>query len=211
MVFIYKTNMHPGSILNPEQCTTKVGQNARKRWLNATLQQMDHHQATASPPPEHEHDEEMQEQQQPPPQQQGDLPPSDRGATTPAQTSTQQELNGGREPAVQDQQVPTRLSFANPDPPRCTWETISTRGNNANNAPVAPAIGAGIPLRNNYEPIAEHGSETNERDSERLNFGSLSGASRTQSSVRSSRGREPIPLTPEILHLLDKLEPDKGK
>jgi hypothetical protein len=24
-------------------------------------------------------------------------------------------------------------------------------------------------------------------------------------------GREPIPLTPEILHLLDRLEPDKGK
>ena len=26
-----------------------------------------------------------------------------------------------------------------------------------------------------------------------------------------SRGRDPIPLTPEILHLLDRLEPDKGK
>jgi len=26
-----------------------------------------------------------------------------------------------------------------------------------------------------------------------------------------SRGRDPIPLPPEILHLLDRLEPDKGK
>jgi hypothetical protein len=24
-------------------------------------------------------------------------------------------------------------------------------------------------------------------------------------------GRDPIPLTPEILHLLDRLEPDKGR
>ena len=29
MVLIYKTNMHPGSILNPEQCTSKVDRNAR--------------------------------------------------------------------------------------------------------------------------------------------------------------------------------------
>ncbi len=26
-----------------------------------------------------------------------------------------------------------------------------------------------------------------------------------------NRGRDPIPLTPKILHLLDRLEPDKGK
>ena len=73
MILIYKTNIHPGSILNPEQSTTKVDRNAKKRWLSATLQQMDQHQAIASPPIEHEHDEEMQEQQQPPPHQQGNL------------------------------------------------------------------------------------------------------------------------------------------
>jgi len=38
MVLIYKTNMHPGSILDPEQCTSKVDRNARKRWLTTTLQ-----------------------------------------------------------------------------------------------------------------------------------------------------------------------------
>ena len=141
MVLICKANMHPGSILNPEQCTAKVDRNAMKRWLSATLQQMDQHQATASPPHEHEHDEEMQEQQQPPPQQQGELPPNGSGTATPVQTPTQHELNGGRAPAVQDKQVPTRFSFANPDPPRTTWETIGTRGNRANNAPVAPVTG----------------------------------------------------------------------
>ena len=31
------------------------------------------------------------------------------------------------------------------------------------------------------------------------------------SNSRGNRGRDPIPLTPEILLLLDQLEPDKGK
>ena len=31
MVLIYKTNMHMGSIMNPEQCPTKVKRNAKKR------------------------------------------------------------------------------------------------------------------------------------------------------------------------------------
>ena len=81
----------------------------------------------------------------------------------------------------------------------------------ANSAPVAPATGAGIPLMNRCEPIAKQGSGTNERDSERLIFGSLSRASGTHSSAKNKRGRELIPLTPEILHLLDIPEPDKGK
>ncbi len=66
MILIYKTSMHPGSILNPEQCTAKADRNAKKRWLSATLQQMDQHQPTVSPPPEREHDEKMQEKQHTP-------------------------------------------------------------------------------------------------------------------------------------------------
>jgi len=37
MVLIYKTNMHPESILNPVKCTLNVDRNARKRWLTTTL------------------------------------------------------------------------------------------------------------------------------------------------------------------------------
>ena len=37
------------------------------------------------------------------------------------------------------------------------------------------------------------------------------GSTSVASSSRGSIGREPIPLTPEILLLLDRLEPDKGK
>ena len=75
----------------------------------------------------------------------------------------------------------------------------------ANNAPVAPVTGAGTQLMNRIEPLAEQGGGTNERYSERLNFGSLSGASGTHYNARNNRGRDPNPLTPEILHLLDRL------
>ena len=99
---------------------------------------MDRHQPTTSPPPEYEQDEKIQDQQHTPPQQQGELPPSGSGTIAPEQTQAQQGLNGGQAPAVQEQQIPTRLSFANPDPSMTTWEIIATRGNMANNAPVAP-------------------------------------------------------------------------
>ena len=65
-------------------------------------------------------------------------------------------------------------------------------------------------LRNTYAPLEPFGSETEERDIERLSFSSVSGSS-VGSRSRGSRGRDPIPLTPEILHLMDRLEPDKGK
>jgi hypothetical protein len=92
-----------------------------------------------------------------------------------------------------------------------TWDTIGTRGNRANNAPVATVTGAGIQLMNINDPIAEHGIGTSERDNERISFGSLSGASGTHSSARNGKVREPIPLTPKILHLLEILKPNKGK
>jgi len=59
MILIYKTNMHPGSTFNPEQCTTKADRIAMRRWLGATLQQLDQHQPTASSPQEQHYDEEI--------------------------------------------------------------------------------------------------------------------------------------------------------
>jgi hypothetical protein len=79
----------------------------------------------------------------------------------------------------------------------------------ASNGP--PTVGTtATELRNTYAPLAPLGSGTEGRDSERLSFTSVSGAS-VGSGSRGSRGRNPIPLTPEILHLLDRMEPDKGK
>jgi hypothetical protein len=98
-ILIYKTNMHPGSTLNPEQCTTKADRAARRRWLGTTIKQLDQHQATTSPLPEQHYDEEMQEQQHIPPQQQGELPPSGSGTATPTHMPTPKEPNGESTPA----------------------------------------------------------------------------------------------------------------
>ena len=69
---------------------------------------------------------------------------------------------------------------------------------------------AATKLKNTYAPLEPLGSGTEGRDSERLSFSSISGAS-VGSRSRGSRVRDPVPLTPEILHFLDRLEPDKGK
>ena len=74
-----------------------------------------------------------------------------------------------------------------------------------------PAVGtAATKLKNTYAPLELLGSGTEGRDSERLIFSSVSGAS-VGSRSRGSRGRDPIPLILEILHLLDRLELDKRK
>ena len=39
----------------------------------------------------------------------------------------------------------------------------------------------------------------------------MEGAASLASILRGSRGRGPIPITPDILHLFDRLEPDKEK
>ena len=68
-------------------------------------------------------------------------------------------------------------------------------------------------LQNRYVPLRQQGSEIVDRVSEHLTSGILRGGSSSAASSGSkgSRGRKPIPLTPEILLLLDRLEPDKGK
>jgi hypothetical protein len=58
----------------------------------------------------------------------------------------------------------------------------------------------------------QNGSESGYHGSEVLRSGIIRGGSASvASSSRGSRGREQIPLTPEILLLLDRLEPDKEK
>ena len=60
---------------------------------------------------------------------------------------------------------------------------------------------------NRFQPLEEHNSEESDAENDRVREGSVSYAS----SSRGSRRREPIPLISQILLLLDKLEPDKGR
>ena len=100
--------------------------------------------------------------------------------------------------------APTRLSFGVPAPPKVPLRT--------NSNPAVQTTGAQTPQHNIFGMLAEQGSRSDDRGSERLSFGSLSGAYSRSSSAKNSRDTEHIPLiTPEILHSLDRLEPDKGK
>jgi hypothetical protein len=65
---------------------------------------------------------------------------------------------------------------------------------------------------NRYAPLRQQGSESSDRVSEALSSGILrGGSSSAASSSKGNRDREPIPFTPEMLLLLDRLELDKGK
>ncbi len=78
----------------------------------------------------------------------------------------------------------------------------------ANIGPVA-VITTGLNLRNNYAPLEPHRSGTEGIESGKLSFGSVSCGLSNNLGSRGNMGKEPIPLTPEKIHLLNRLEPDK--
>ena len=60
---------------------------------------------------------------------------------------------------------------------------------------------------NRFQPLAEHNNEDMDEEEDKVWEGSVSDAS----SSRGNKRREPIPLSAQILLLLDRLEPDKGR
>jgi hypothetical protein len=69
-----------------------------------------------------------------------------------------------------------------------------------------------ILLQNKFTPRGDQVSISSVRHNEPLSSGILrEGSASASSTARGNMGRDPIPLTPEILHLLDIPEPDKGK
>jgi hypothetical protein len=214
MVLIYNTIMHSGSSLNPTQCTQRSDRNARQRWLITTLQQLEQYKPTADPPPPLNIDAEMEEQEQ---EQEQEQLPEQHGIHAPLQqdhppTGGNQQIHTGTTRPIVEGTLPqgetgapvevTRLSFGTPAPPTILY----ARGL------AAVASGGTLPLQNRFEPLGDQACVSSGRYNEPLSSCILrEGSASASSSARGSRGREPIPLTPEILHLLDRLEPDKGK
>ena len=132
------------------------------------------------------------------------LPPSGSGAHAPTRgTATATEEGGTGMAGAQHPPAPTRLRFGTPEPP-----TIPVRSGGG----TTPANPKTEEQQNRFAPLRQQGSGSGERGSLDLSSGILRrGTSSTTSSSKGSKGREPIPLTPEILLLLDHLEPDKGK
>jgi hypothetical protein len=94
------------------------------------------------------------------------------------------------------------LSFGTPAPPIIPINRgARTTSGNLNN----------VEHLNRFAPLRQQGANSGEQGSLNLSSGILRGGSSSASSSRGSRGRDPIPLTPEILQLLDRLELDKGK
>ncbi len=121
MVLIYMASMHAGLALSPKMCTGKTDKNVRLRWLNSTLQHIDHHHPTACPQKPHEEDETMEEQPRTSQHRDMELPPSGSGQHT-AKTA---EAHGG---------LRDKMPFIHGIPTvRCThppnlWDTSSSEG-----------------------------------------------------------------------------------
>ena len=97
----------------------------------------------------------------------------------------------------------TRLRFGTPEPP-----TIPIR---VHGGILSDKINT-IDHQNMFAPLRQQGSESGEQISHAFSSGILRGGSASAaSSSRGRRDRDPIPLTPEILLLMNHLEPDKGK
>jgi len=80
-------------------------------------------------------------------------------------------------------------------------------GRRAKSVPIDPHR---IRLRQNhnmFQPLAEHNNANSDKGRVLVREGSVSDASSSKESMK----RKLIPLTPEILLLLDRLDPDKGR
>jgi hypothetical protein len=200
MVLIYKTHMHSGAALNTLQCTTKSDRNAGQKWLGNTLTQLDHHQEIDSPPIEGKQDEDMGEQfhhggiQGEHMTHQHELPPSGSGPQLLARGTT---YTFAKDHADETRQPPgvAHMRFGTPEPPskpRGATAATSTRARDR---------------QNKFTPLKEHGNFYGGRYIEARSSGILKeGTTSVASNSRGSRDRDPIPLTPEVLHLLDRLD-----
>ena len=84
VLLIYKTAIHPESVITPEKCTTKADPMTRYRRIVNTASQLDQYQPDPGPENGHELDEDMMDNNQQLEQQSttGTQPPSGSGACT---------------------------------------------------------------------------------------------------------------------------------
>ena len=132
------------------------------------------------------------------------MPPNGNGAHAHTWgTAEAAALAGTTSTGVPLPPVVTHLRFGIPEPPKVPIRARGgTEPDNRNN----------VEHQNRFAPLRQQGNETGDNNNEALNSGILRGGSTSAaSSSKRGKGRNPIPHTPEILLLLDRLEPDKGK
>jgi hypothetical protein len=213
VILIYKAHMYKEATLDPERCSHKSDEKARRIWLQTHLRRIDLYEDVNSPERDQQEDDTMEEADadtgQPPTTE---LPPSGSGAQATARGTARRAEAGGTanagvtaaDASARGGTLPegvTRLMFGTPEPPTL---------------PIRPGGGTStgnisVEHQNRFAPLRQQGATSGEQGSLNISSGILRGGSSTASSSNGSRGRDPIPLTPEILQLLDRLEPDKGK
>ena len=204
VIMIYKAHMYTESSLGPERRTHKSNEKARRSGIQTHLRQIDQYEDIDSPVKDQQEDDTMEEADADTRRlDRTELPPSGSGVQTHTRgTSSASAAAGTLATGVHNPSVVTHLRFGTPEPP-----TIPPRDGGGTHTGTNP-----VELQNKLAPLKQQGASSGDQGNLNLNSGILKGGSvSTASSSRGSRGRDPIPLTPEIRLLLDRLEPDKRK
>ena len=135
---------------------------------------------------------------------QAELPPNGNGIYAPTRGTS---INTGAEKLTTSRAIPptvvTHLTFGNPNPP-----TILDKARGGTTTCIINTF----EHQNIFTPLREQGIASGGNDSEAPSSRLLGeGSTSATSSSRGRRDKDPTPLTSEILLLLDRLEPDKGK
>ena len=134
---------------------------------------------------------------------QTELPPSGNRVHDPTTGTTLDAAAETTSTRVTPPVVITHLRFGTPDPPK-----ISHR---ARSGIVAANVNT-VEQQNSFTPVGEQESTSGGRNSEVMSSEILrEGSTSAASSSSGRRSRDLVPLTPEIMFLLDRLEPNRGK
>lgn len=125
---------------------------------------------------------------------------------TPMQQDTGRDTNQGQ-PWQQHQHIKNKGKATAKQPAHSARQSEGDTSpeRRAYSAPVDPHR-IKIRTQNRFQPLQEERNQGS-HDNDRVREGSVSDASNS----RGSRMRDPISLTPEILAMLDRHEPDKAK
>jgi len=169
--------MYKESTLDPERCTHKLDEKARRSWLQTHLRQIDQYEDIDSPVRDQQEDDTMEEADADPRQLgRTKLPPSGSGAHAPTRGTAAAIVEGGTATGGAPQApAPTRLRFGKPEPP--TIPIRSGGGTTTDNPNTEEQ-------QNRFAPLRQQGSESGVRGSLDLSSGILRGGA---SSVASSK------------------------
>ena len=119
VILIYKAHMCTKASLDPERCTHKSDEKARRRWLQTHLRQIDQYEDINNPIGEQQEDDNMEKEDAEPRLPAGiDISPNGSGAQTHiGGTTVAAAATGTSATGVLIQPVVTRLRFGPPKPP----------------------------------------------------------------------------------------------